>query len=50
MKSFNWEISDVTYMCNTKPVENLVGCVLQHINPCELFNVKSCLYIYTQYI
>ena len=29
---------------------SLVGCVLQHINPCRLFNAKSCLYIHIEYI
>ena len=23
----------------------LIGCILRHINPCRLFNGKSCLYI-----
>ena len=28
----------------------LVGWFLWHINPCRLFNAKSCLYIYIKYI
>ena len=28
----------------------LVGCVLLHINPCRLFNVKSCSYAQIKYI
>ena len=28
----------------------LIGCVLRYINPCKLFNAKSCLDTYIEYI
>ena len=35
---------------NERFFDALVDCSLRHINPCGLFNAKSCLYIYIRYL
>ena len=46
-----WHNDDDDYKENRSNNKNgWFGCVLWHNNPCGLFNVRSCLYIYTLYI